>query len=125
MSTNPRYPVILRPLNADDGGGWIALVPDLPGCMSDGQTGDEAFRNVLGAIDAWEDMMREEGGELPDPDSFLASAQFAVPAHLRPQIDQLAKEVEAAQGDTVPREQIMAGIMLQMFKGHFPEVRRH
>jgi hypothetical protein len=31
------YPVILEPLPQGDGGGFVALVPDLPGCMSDGE----------------------------------------------------------------------------------------
>jgi len=26
------YPVIIEPLPQDDGGGFVALVPDLPGC---------------------------------------------------------------------------------------------
>ena len=127
MQQHPRYPVILRPLNTEDGGGWIAVVPDLPGCMSDGQTGEQAFTNVLGAIESWEEMVRSEGGALPDPDSFLANQQFAsaVPEHFRPQLEQLVREVQAAQGEAIPREQIMASIMLQMFKGHLPEVRQH
>ncbi len=32
------YPVIIEPLPQDEGGGFVALVPDLPGCMSDGET---------------------------------------------------------------------------------------
>ena len=59
--TNPRYPVVLRPLSDDDGGGWIAIVPDLPGCMSDGATRQEAFDNVLDAIDSWESDAEQDG----------------------------------------------------------------
>jgi hypothetical protein len=33
------YPVIM-PLSAGDDGGFIATVPDLPGCMSDGETAE-------------------------------------------------------------------------------------
>ena len=47
------YPVILRPLSAEEGGGWLAEVPDLPGCMSDGETQPEALRNVRDAIASW------------------------------------------------------------------------
>jgi hypothetical protein len=45
------YPVIIEPLAAEDGGGFIAAVPDLPGCMSDGETPKEALTNVRDAID--------------------------------------------------------------------------
>ena len=30
------YAIIVEPLSAEDGGGFVATVPDLPGCMSDG-----------------------------------------------------------------------------------------
>ena len=36
------YPVVIEPLSKDDGGGFAAIVPDLPGCMSDGETPEEA-----------------------------------------------------------------------------------
>ncbi len=32
------YPVEIRQLAADDGGGWLATFLDLPGCMGDGDT---------------------------------------------------------------------------------------
>src|SRR5437588_9899370 len=104
MNQNPRYPVILRPLNDDDGGGWIAIVPDLPGCMSDGATGEEAFKNVLDAIESWEEVAREDGVNPPPPDSFLAQMQFVVPSHLRPQLEDLARQVEASSDEPVSRE---------------------
>ena len=116
MNQNPRYPVVLRPLNDEDGGGWIAIVPDLPGCMSDGASGDEAFKNVLDAIAAWEAVTRDDGQKQPVPDSSLASMLYAVPPHLRPQIERLAQEIEESQDDGVSRDQIMAGIMLQMMR---------
>jgi predicted RNase H-like HicB family nuclease len=37
------YPVIVEPLPEADGGGFVALVPDLPGCMSDDETAEEAL----------------------------------------------------------------------------------
>ena len=35
------YPVLIEPLPVEDGGGFVATVPDLPGCMSDGETPEE------------------------------------------------------------------------------------
>ena len=37
------YPVLIEPLPVEDGGGFVATVPDLPGCMSDGETPEEAL----------------------------------------------------------------------------------
>ena len=44
------YPVIIEPLPEDEGGGFIALVPDLPGCMSDGDTAEAALASVQDAV---------------------------------------------------------------------------
>ncbi len=32
------YPFEMRPLTEEEGGGWLIIFPDLPGCMSDGET---------------------------------------------------------------------------------------
>lgn len=45
--------VEVLPLSAEDGGGFSATVADLPGCMRDGETPEEALANVAEAIEAW------------------------------------------------------------------------
>jgi len=67
MSDATEYPVTIRPLSATDGGGFVALVPDLPGCMSDGQTPQEALANVQDAIACWMEAARELGRPIPEP----------------------------------------------------------
>ena len=47
------YAVVIERLPDSDGGGYVAYVPDLPGCMSDGETREEAARNVEDAIACW------------------------------------------------------------------------
>ncbi|WP_347338750.1 type II toxin-antitoxin system HicB family antitoxin [Bradyrhizobium nanningense] len=42
MDERPYYKIIIEPLSEEDGGGFVATVPDLPGCMSDGATEFEA-----------------------------------------------------------------------------------
>lgn len=59
------YPVMITPLMAEDGSGFAATVPALPGCRSDGETPEEALRNVREAIDAWIAMARELGHVVP------------------------------------------------------------
>ena len=49
----PQNRIELRPLTEDEGGGWLASFPDLPGCMSDGETPEEALRNAAEAETAW------------------------------------------------------------------------
>jgi antitoxin HicB len=61
------YAVLLEPLPAEDGGGFFATVPDLPGCMSDGETPEEALGRVQDAIQAWIDEARALRREVPKP----------------------------------------------------------
>jgi antitoxin HicB len=68
------YPVVVQPLKDEDGGGFIATVPDLPGCMSDGETPEEALTNVQGAIDAWIEAATDMGHTVPKPSAQLALA---------------------------------------------------
>jgi antitoxin HicB len=66
------YPVIVQPLPLEDGGGFAATVPDLPGCMSDGETPEEALANVQDAIRAWIEAAEELGRSIPKPSRQLA-----------------------------------------------------
>jgi antitoxin HicB len=68
------YPVVVQPLKDEDGGGFIATVPDLPGCMSDGETPEEALHNVQDAIEAWIEAAQDMGRKVPMPSSQLALA---------------------------------------------------
>ena len=61
------YPVMIEPLAAEDGGGFVATVPDLPGCMSDGETPEDALASVRDAITAWIDEARALGRPVPAP----------------------------------------------------------
>jgi predicted RNase H-like HicB family nuclease len=61
------YPVVVEPLPAEDGGGFMATVPDLPGCMSDGATPEEALSNVQDAIATWIEAARDLGDAIPRP----------------------------------------------------------
>ena len=67
-----RYPVLLEPLSEEDGGGFQASVPDLPGCISDGEMPEEALANVQDAILAWLQGAREIGRPVPEPSRKVA-----------------------------------------------------
>lgn len=67
MARPEEYPVIVQILPQEWGGGFTALVPDLPGCMSDGETPEEALRNARDAIECWIEAATELGHSVPDP----------------------------------------------------------
>ena len=61
------YPITVKPLAKELGGGFIALAPDLPGCFSDGETQVEAVENCLDAIACWIEGAIELGHPVPVP----------------------------------------------------------
>jgi predicted RNase H-like HicB family nuclease len=69
------YAVLVEPLPEAEGGGFVAAVPDLPGCMSDGETPEEALANVRDAIAAWIDEARALGREIPPPSRHFIAAE--------------------------------------------------
>ena len=48
-----QHRIELRRLTEAEGGGWLATFPDLPGCMSDGETPEEAVQNAREAEISW------------------------------------------------------------------------
>lgn len=64
------YPFVVEPLSPEDGGGYLAAVPDLPGCMSNGDTP----ANVQDAIAAWIEEANNRGRAIPEPRRRLAAA---------------------------------------------------
>jgi predicted RNase H-like HicB family nuclease len=55
--------VIIFPDHED--GGWVAEVPSLPGCISQGNTREEVIKNVRDAIDTWIDGAQQVGMTIP------------------------------------------------------------
>lgn len=53
-------------LYQDEDGVWIAEVPSLPGCGSDGATEEEALSNVRDAIQLWIDDAVAHGETVPE-----------------------------------------------------------
>lgn len=52
-------------IEKDEDGIYIATVPELPGCVSDGKTKKQALKNVKEAIMAYLETLKEEGWGLP------------------------------------------------------------
>jgi predicted RNase H-like HicB family nuclease len=53
---------------------YIAEVPELPGCMADGATYEEALKNAQVVISEWIETARSYGREIPIPRGRLTYA---------------------------------------------------
>jgi predicted RNase H-like HicB family nuclease len=67
-----RYELIIYWSKDDDS--FVVEVPELPGCMADGQTHAEAVANAEGVIDEWIKTARKLGRPIPKPRGKLAYA---------------------------------------------------
>ena len=45
---------------------WVAEVPSLPGCISQGKTREEAITNIKEAINAYINALKEDGISVPE-----------------------------------------------------------
>jgi predicted RNase H-like HicB family nuclease len=52
---------------SDEDGAYIAEVPELPGCLADGESYEEALRNVGVIIDEWIETAQSLGRPIPQP----------------------------------------------------------
>ncbi|MGH8315968.1 MAG: type II toxin-antitoxin system HicB family antitoxin [Steroidobacterales bacterium] len=59
---------------SDDDDAYVAVVPDLPGCMADGASYQEALAAAERAIQLWIETARELGREIPQSKAQRASA---------------------------------------------------
>jgi predicted RNase H-like HicB family nuclease len=50
----------------DETGGYVVEVPSLPGCVSQGETVDEALANIKEAIELYIEDLIADGEEVPD-----------------------------------------------------------
>ncbi len=55
-------------IHRGENGHWVAEVPSLPGCISQGKTKPEAIANVREAIDGWIETAHAHGQPVPDED---------------------------------------------------------
>ncbi len=62
-----KYPFTIRHLSNEEGGGYLIEFPDLPGCMSDGETIEEATVNGQDAVQAWIEAAKEMNRPIPIP----------------------------------------------------------
>ncbi len=67
-----RYEVIIYWSEEDNA--YLAEVPELPGCMADGATYEEALKNAQVIIDEWIETAKNLGREIPTPKGRLAFA---------------------------------------------------
>ncbi len=71
------YPFEIRPLSAEEGGGFLISYPDFSDCIADGETVEEAIKNGVDALKATIATLKAKGFQAPAPNSGgVASGRF-------------------------------------------------
>jgi len=68
------YPVIFE---KDEDGKYSVFAPDLPGCVSWGNSREEAQDHIREAIELWIESARADGEAIPVPNSSLELVSVA------------------------------------------------
>ena len=53
-------------IEQDEAGYFVAEIPALPGCLSQGKTKEEAIKNIREAIQGWLEVMESKQGYLEE-----------------------------------------------------------
>ena len=76
MKRKLRFTIVI---NASEEGGYHAWSPTLPGCHSQGETLEEAKKNIIEAIKCHYGSMRKEGSRLPQGlEEFVGTVEIPV-----------------------------------------------
>ncbi len=86
------YPITFYP---DDDGGFTVAVKDLPGCITQGDTAEEAFEMIAEARELWLEVAHEYGDPIPMPSTeveYSGKTMLRMPKYLHARLAESAKE---------------------------------
>ena len=98
MTNKLNYKVEVIKLSEENGGGYLAYVPKLPGCMSDGETPEEALKNVQDAIKCWIETAKELRRTIPvfeeykDENDYSGKFLLRMPKSMHKMLSEMAEK---------------------------------
>lgn len=84
-----------RELIPEPGGIWFVQIKELPNCMSQGNSPEEALRNIDEAMRGWIKSELEDGEEIPEPkeeEEYSGNFRLRLPKSLHRQLVQVADQ---------------------------------
>lgn len=104
----PYHVQLVHDESSDGQVGWVANVVELPGCLAQGDTPEDASRNIYAAMESWFASMLEDGKPIPPPaeePSASGRVLLRLPASLH---ERLAFE---ARQEGVSLNQLLVGLL--------------
>ena len=103
------YPFTIRPLSEADGGGFAIEYPDLPGCISDGSTPEEAFNQGCDAVKSYLLSCSKHGDPFPKPSEASGQWRQRVPRSIHARLVAKARQ-EGVSLNTLVTAMIAEGL---------------
>lgn len=113
----PYHVELVRDEDEEGNAGWVAEVEELPGCMSQGGTAEEAATHVRDAMQDWISVALEDGKDIPLPRGEGYSGRFVVriPSTLH------AELAHAAERENVSLNSFTVGVLASSVGWRRPE----
>ncbi|MEY8689117.1 MAG: type II toxin-antitoxin system HicB family antitoxin [Leptothrix sp. (in: b-proteobacteria)] len=105
------YAHTVSPLSAEDGGGYLITFQDLPGCMSDGETMEEAIANGRDAFASWVSARIDAGQDIPHPSAARLMQSYSGKFIVRVPRSLHARLAQNASAEGVSLNQYVAGLL--------------
>lgn len=85
------YTITIKP---SPEGGFVATIAELPGCITQGETIEDAARMIEDAKAAWLDVAMQDGLEIPEPviEEYSGKFNIRIPKTLHKDLARRAKE---------------------------------
>ncbi|CAA6803716.1 MAG: Unknown protein [uncultured Sulfurovum sp.] len=92
---NLDYEIIIRKVSEQDGGGYFAYYKDFKGVMGDGETADEAMKDVKSAFSCYLEVALQNKEEIKEPSHLMKTKRIniTVPIYALEEIDTYAKNI--------------------------------
>lgn len=88
-------PYCLEIVPDPDEGGYVARYPELPGCITVGETWESAVANAMDAKRAWLEVALEDSESIPEPqslDSYSGQFKLRIPKSLHRSLAEHARK---------------------------------
>ena len=88
-----------RRLIPDESGGYVATIQEFPGCIAEGETADEAIKNLNEVAASWVKVALLNGYEIREPvsfDGYSGKIALRIPRGLHKQAAELAEQEETS-----------------------------
>lgn len=103
------YPFTVRRMTEEEGGGYLIEYPDLPGCISDGETPEEAIVHGRDAVKAYLRNCLKHGDPIPKAGAASGQWRQRVPKSLHARLVARARQ-EGVSLNTLVTAMIAEGL---------------